>query len=41
MNIALENCKGLEWKDCTEEKLLYYERRLDEKNPIACLSDNN
>lgn len=41
MDIALESCKGLQWKECTEEKLLYFERRIDEKNPIACLSDDN
>ncbi len=40
MDIAIEVCKDLKWKECTEEKLIYFERLIDEKNPIACLSDD-
>jgi len=38
MTVALEACKGRKWKVCSEERLLYFERKIEEKNPIACLS---
>ena len=41
LDIALEACKELKWKECTEGKLLQFEQRIDEKNPIACLLDDN
>jgi hypothetical protein len=38
MTIAIEACTQRGWKDCSEEKLIHFSKRLEEKNPIACLS---
>ena len=38
LSIAQEACAHRKWPDCSEEKLIWFSRRLEEKNPIACLS---
>lgn len=38
MKIAIEACTQCGWKGCSEEKLISFSKRLEEKNPIACLS---
>lgn len=37
MAIAKEACSHHGWKDCSEEKLVLFSKRLEEKHPIACL----
>ncbi len=39
MRIAMETCNQRRWKDCSEEKLIQFAKKLEEKNPIVCLSD--
>jgi len=40
MKIAIEACTQRGWKDCSEEKLISFSKRLEEKNPIACLESD-
>jgi hypothetical protein len=35
--LALEACAQTNWKECSEDKLIQFTRRSEEKNPIACL----
>ncbi len=37
LDIAREACTARKWEDCSEEKLMMYASRFQEKNPIACL----
>jgi hypothetical protein len=39
MTTAKEACGHRNWEDCSEEKLVSFTKRLEEKNPIACLGD--
>lgn len=39
MAIAKEACVLRDWKDCSEERLVSFAKRFDEKNPIACLGN--
>jgi len=39
MAIAKEACAHRKWKDCSEEKLVSFAKRLEEKNPIVCLGN--
>lgn len=39
MATAKEACAQRQWKDCSEEKLLWFAKRFEEKNPIACLAN--
>lgn len=41
ISIAQEVCAKRKWKDCSEDKLLEFEYRLEKDNPIACLSNDN
>lgn len=40
MAIATEACRERGWKDCSEENLVRFSKRLERQNPIACLSDS-
>lgn len=39
MVLAKEACSNRKWKDCSEEKLMSFLKRRDEKVPIACLAN--
>lgn len=39
MDIAKDACTHRKWNDCSVEKLLSFAKRLEEKNPIACLGN--
>lgn len=39
MKKAIEACKQHNWKDCSEDKLIQFSKRLEEKHPIACLAN--
>jgi len=39
MALAKEACDHRKWDNCSEEKLFSFAKRLEEKNPIACLKD--
>ena len=39
MAIAKEACTHRKWKECSEEKLVSFTKRLEEKYPIGCISD--
>src|SRR5574341_62977 len=39
MALAKEACAHRKWPDCSEEKLIWFAKRIEEKNPIACLSN--
>jgi len=39
MKLAVEACKHRGWRDCSEEKIVSFTRKIEEKNPIGCLSD--
>ncbi len=39
MKPAVEACGQLDWKDCSEDKLIQFTRKSEEKNPIPCLKD--
>ena len=39
MERAREACAHRKWEDCSKEKLIGFAKRLDEKNPIACLAN--
>jgi hypothetical protein len=36
---AKEACVNRIWKDCSEERLIWFAKRLEEKNPIQCLAN--
>jgi F0F1-type ATP synthase membrane subunit c/vacuolar-type H+-ATPase subunit K len=38
MAIAKEACARRRWKECSEDKLFSFAKRLEETNPIGCLS---
>ena len=38
MAVAKEVCAQRNWEDCSEEKMVSFAKRLEEKNPIGCLS---
>jgi hypothetical protein len=38
MTIAKEACAQRKWEDCSEEKIVSFGKRWEEKNPIGCLS---
>jgi len=38
MTIAKEACAQRKWEDCSEEKMVSFAKRWEEKNPIGCLS---
>ena len=38
MAIAKEACGQRKWEDCSEEKMVSFAKRWEEKNPIGCLS---
>jgi len=38
MAIAKEACTQRKWEDCSEEKVVSFAKRWEEKNPIGCLS---
>jgi hypothetical protein len=38
MAIAKEACAQRKWEDCSEEKMVSFAKRWEEKNPIGCLS---
>ena len=40
MKLAVEACKQRGWQDCSEEKIVSFARKIEEKNPIGCLSDS-
>lgn len=35
--IAKEACSHRKWKDCSEEKIISFAKRLEKNNPITCL----
>jgi hypothetical protein len=39
MKLAAEACKQRGWEDCSEEKIVSFTRKIEEKNPIGCLSN--
>ena len=39
MALAKEACAHRKWKDCSEEKMLSFAKRREEKQPIACLAN--
>ena len=39
MKMAIEACRLHGWQDCSDAKLIFYSKKLEEKNPIACLSN--
>ena len=39
MAIAKEACAQLKWEDCSDEKMVSFAERLEEKDPIGCLSN--
>jgi hypothetical protein len=39
MEKAMEACSLRNWSDCSEAKLIIYSKKLEEKNPIACLAN--
>ena len=39
MDIAKEACAQRNWTDCSEERLVSFAKRLEEKYPIACLAN--
>ena len=39
MAIAKEACAHQKWEDCSDEKMISFAKRVEEKNPIACLSN--
>ena len=38
INIAKEACLQRKWEDCSYEKMVLMTKRLEERNPIGCLS---
>ncbi len=40
IKIALEACSKSGWEECSEEKILLFSKKLEEKNPILCLNNN-
>jgi len=40
MKLAVEACNSRGWKDCSENSIISFTRKIEEKNPIACLSDS-
>ncbi|MBI5639853.1 MAG: hypothetical protein HZA17_05445 [Nitrospirae bacterium] len=36
--IAKEACSHRKWTDCSEQKLIWFSKRLEERNPMTCLS---
>jgi hypothetical protein len=40
MKLAVEACKQRGWQDCSEEKIVSFTRKIEEKNPIGCLSSS-
>jgi hypothetical protein len=40
MKLACDACMNRNWKDCSEDNLISYINRLDEKRSIACLENN-
>jgi hypothetical protein len=40
MELAVEACKQRGWRDCSEEKIVSFTRKIQEKVPIGCLSDS-
>ena len=40
LQTALKACIKRGWKECSEDKLIEFTTRLEEKNPIACLSND-
>jgi hypothetical protein len=40
MKLAVEACKQRGWRDCSEEKIIFFTKKIEEKNPIGCLSDS-
>lgn len=40
LDMARQVCTQRQWKDCSEEKLAWFGRKLDEKSPIACLGNH-
>lgn len=38
MTIAKEACAQRKWEDCSEEKMVSFAKRWEERNPIECLS---
>jgi hypothetical protein len=38
MTVAKEACAQRKWEDCSEEKIVSFGKRWEEKNPIGCLS---
>ena len=39
MDIAKEACVQLKRQDCSEEKIIWFAKRLEGKHPIACLAN--
>lgn len=37
--IAQEACAHRKWKDCSEEKLIWFSKQMEKNNPITCLSN--
>jgi hypothetical protein len=40
MKLAAEACKQRGWQDCSEEKIVSFTRKIEEKVPIGCLSNS-
>jgi hypothetical protein len=39
VEMAKEACAQRKWTDCSEEKIIWFAKRIEEKNPIACLAN--
>lgn len=39
MQLAKEACAHRKWKDCSEENMISFTKRRDQKRPIACLAN--
>ena len=40
MKLAMEACKQQGWQDCSDGKIVSFTRKIEEKNPIDCLSNS-
>jgi len=40
MKLAVEACKDHGWRDCSEDKIVSFTRKIEEENPIGCLSNS-
>jgi hypothetical protein len=40
MKLAVEACKQRGWRDCSEERIISFTKKIEAKNPIGCLSNS-